>query len=160
MGISPTAIETEKLKLSHVNPEAEWTPDMKKARVFEAQQAWTVRVSAKDAQKVADTALKAGANELDDVEWTVEDRSALQAKASAAALAKARAIAEQMAKGLGAKLGDLVYASNRAPVPKLWRGLQTQSSSMAAIISAAPKLELFPQQVKEEATVHAVFAIE
>lgn len=161
MGIPRSAIETQKLTLKPIGPETEWTPEMKRQRQFEAEQSWTVRVSAQDAQKVADAALKAGANEIDDVEWTVADPSALQAKASAAALAKARAIAEQMAKGLGAKLGDLVYASNRAPVPKFWRGLQaqTQTAHLAAM-AIVPKVELFPQQVKEEATVHAVFAIE
>ena len=110
---------------------------------------------------MVDAAVKAGANEVDDVEWNVVDPIALQAKAGGAALAKARAIADQMAKGLGIKVGELVYASNRAPVPKMWRGLaQTANASVASVQEQEPKLKLFPQKVRSDATVYAVFAIE
>lgn len=115
-------------------------------------------------QAVVDLAVKNGANEVEDVEWEVADPVALQAKASGAALAKAREVAEQMAKGLGAKLGDLVYASNRAPVPKAWRGMETVTvnAEVAGMRTEErkPRLTLFPQKVKSDATVYAVFAIE
>jgi hypothetical protein len=66
-----------------------------------------------------------------------------------------------MAKGLGAKLGELVYASNRAPVARVWRGI-TLNTSAATVASAdkKPKLKLFPEKVKSDATVYAVFSIE
>jgi uncharacterized protein len=154
-------VETDKLNLTHVEPDQRWTEEMKRQRVFEAEQSWHISVSAAQAQDVVDMAVRAGANEVDDVEWNVVDAVALQAKASGAALAKARAIAEQMAKGLGTKVGELVYASNRAPVPKMWRGLTTTvSASMASVRQEEPKLKLFPQKVRSEATVYAVFAIE
>jgi len=155
-------IETEKLHLSRTEIDDKWTPEMKKDRQFTAEQSWHVTVSAAQAQAVVDLTVKTGANEVDDVDWNVADPVALQAKAGAAALAKARSIADQMAKGLGTKLGELVYASNRAPVAKMWRGL-TASSSMAMVASTAekqPKLTLFPQKVKSDATVYAVFSIE
>jgi uncharacterized protein YggE len=161
--ISRDSIETEKLRLGRVESDEKWTEEMKKERRFEAQQSWRVTVSAAQAQAVVDLAVKAGANEIDDVEWNVADPVALQAKAGGAALAKARSIAEQMAKGLGTKLGELVYASNRAPVPKMWRGAQSAASMVtltAAGVEKEPKLKLFPQKVKSDATVYAVFAIE
>jgi uncharacterized protein len=155
-------IETEKLNLSRTEPDQRWAEEMKKQRVFEAQQSWHVNVSAAQAQEVVDMAVKAGANEIDDVEWNVVDAVALQAKASGAALAKARSIAEQMAKGLGTKVGELVYASNRAPVPRMWRGsVQTMEASAGGMArEEEPKLKLFPQKVKSDATVYAVFSIE
>jgi hypothetical protein len=160
--IAADNIETEKLRLGLMETDDKWTEEMKKERRFEAQQSWHVTVSAAQAQTVVDMAVKAGANEVDDVEWNVADPVALQAKASGAALGKARSIAEQMAKGLGTKLGELVYASNRAPVPKMWRGVTLNTS--AAVIGRAneeePKLKLFPQKVRSDATVYAVFAIE
>ncbi len=154
-------IETEKLHLARTEIDEKWTAEMKKERQFTAEQSWHVTVSASEAQVVVDLAVKAGANEVGDVEWNVVDPVALQAKAGGAALAKARSIADQMAKGLGTKLGELVYASNRAPVAKMWRG--TVYTSMASLGSAAerlPQLTLFPQKVKSNATVYAVFAIE
>lgn len=155
-------IETEKLQLGRVQVDDKWTPDMKKERQFEAVQSWHIAVSVAQAQRVVDIAVKAGANEVDDVDWNVADPIALQAKAGAAALAKARSIADQMAKGLGTKLGELVYASNRAPVAKIWRGstLNTSSASLAVNAEKQPQLTLFPEKVKSDATVYAVFSIE
>lgn len=158
-------IETEKLQLSRVEPDQRWTDELKKQRAFEAQQSWHVTVSSAQAQSIVDLAVTAGANEVDDVDWNVADPIALQAKASGAALSKAKSIAEQMAKGLGTKLGELVYASNRAPVAKMWRGVtvNTEAAVMGAgsgIGERTPKLRLFPQKVKSDATVYAVFAIE
>lgn len=155
-------IETDELRLRRAQIDEKWTADMKKERQFEAGQSWHVTVSASEAQAVVDLAVKAGANEVDDVEWNVADPLALQAKAGGAALAKAKTIADQMAKGLGTKLGELVYASNRTPVAKMWRGM-TVNTSTAMVASTAekqPKLTLFPQKVKSDATVYAVFSIE
>jgi len=155
-------IETEKLQLARVEQDQKWTEQIKKERVFEAQQSWHVTVSSSQAQSIVDLAVASGANEVDDVDWNVADPIALQAKASGAALAKAKSIAEQMAKGLGTKLGELVYASNRAPVAKMWRGmtLNTQSAVIAGAWEQTPKLKLFPQKVKSDATVYAVFSID
>ena len=110
-------IETEKLQLARVEQDQKWTEQIKKERVFEAQQSWHVTVSSSQAQSIVDLAVASGANEVDDVDWNVADPIALQAKASGAALAKAKSIAEQMAKGLGTKLGELVYAAIGRP----WR---------------------------------------
>ena len=154
-------IETEKLSLEPVEPDQRWTEDMKKERRFQAQQSWHITVPVSQAQTVVDLCVKVGANEVDDVDWNVADPVALQAKAGSAALSKARTIADQMAKGLGTKLGELVYASNRAPVAKMWRGMSMQTSSaMIGQTDKEPKLKLFPQKVKSDATVYAVFSIE
>lgn len=154
-------IATDKLRLARTDIDEKWTPDMKKERQFTAEQSWHVTVSAVEAQVVVDLAVKAGANEVEDVEWNVVDPVALQAKAGGAALAKARSIADQMAKGLGTKLGELVYASNRAPVAKMWRGmLNTSMAMLGSTAEKQQKLTLFPQKVKSDATVYAVFSIE
>lgn len=158
--IPRASIETEKLRLLHAEMDEKWTVEMKKDRQFEAAQSWHVTVSASQAQVVVDLAVRSGANELNDVEWNVADPVALQARAGSAALAKARTIADQLAKGLGSKLGELVYASNRAPTAGMT--LNTE----AALIMAPPPppppphLTLFPQKVKSDATVYAVFSIE
>ncbi|HZU43375.1 MAG TPA: SIMPL domain-containing protein [Terriglobales bacterium] len=115
-GVQKSAVETESLRLERAERDEKWTIEEKKERQFQATQTWTIHVTAERAQAVVDTALRAGANVLEAVDWNVSDPKALQAKAGAAALTKAKTIAEQMAKGLNAKLGDLVYASNRAPI--------------------------------------------
>ena len=155
-------VETDKLSLGRAEAEEKWTEDMKKERRFQAQQSWHVTVPASQAQTIVDLCVNAGANEVDDVQWNVADPVALQAKAGSLALSKARAIAEQMAKGLGTKLGELVYASNHAPAARMLRGMQTVevSASLGALPNSQLKLKLFPQKVKSDATVYAVFSIE
>jgi uncharacterized protein YggE len=155
-------IETDKLTLGAAEVDEKWTEQMKKEHRFQAMQSWHVSVSATQAQAIVDLCVNAGANEVDDVEWNVADPVALQAKAGGAALSKARTIAEQMARGLGAKLGELVYASNRAPAARMWRGMQTVevAASLGTLPNSQPKLKLFPQKVKSDATVYAVFSIE
>ena len=157
--IPKDSIETDKLSLSRTRIDEQWTDEMKRERQFTAAQSWHVTVSASEAQVVVDLAVKAGANEVDDVTWNVVDPVALQAKAGSAALSKARTIAEQMAKGLGAKLGELVYASNRAAEDNellLW----AHKAALPPPPPPPPSLTLFPQKVKSDATVYAVFAIE
>jgi len=162
-GVPKSGIETEKLRLGRVEPDEKWTAELKKERQFEAQQSWHISLQVSNAQVLVDLAVRSGANEVEDVDWNVADPLALQSKASGAALAKARAIAGQMAKGLGTKLGELVYASNRAPVAKFFSRFQLNTESAEVRATAAeskPQLTLFPQKVKSEATVYAVFAIE
>jgi uncharacterized protein YggE len=153
-------IETEKLNLGRSDADEKWTEDMKKERRFHAQQSWHITLPVSQAQTVVDLCVNAGANEVEDVEWNVADPVALQAKAGSAALSKARTIADQMAKGLGTKLGELVYASNRAPVAKMWRGMTLNTSSATLGKTDKPKLKLFPQKVRSDATVYAIFSIE
>lgn len=154
-------IETDKLTLARTEIDEKWTPEMKKERQFEAGQSWHVTVSAAEAQSVVDLAVRAGTNEVDDVKWNVADPVALQARASAAALAKAKSIADQMAKGLGTRLGELVYASNRAPAGKTYQAMEAfEFMAPPPPPPPPPKLTLFPQKVKSDATVYAVFSIE
>ncbi len=161
-GVPEKNIETHMLHLSLVDPDEKWTAEMKRDRQFEAQQVWKITLPVTAAQQVLDAAVRAGANELEDIDWNVADPMALQAKAGAAALTKARTIADQMAKGLGAKLGDLIYASNRAPVQRFLGGvaLETAQLSASGVSDHTPQVKLFPQKVKSQATVYAVFAIE
>ena len=162
-GIPRANIETGKLRLGLVEPDETWTSEMKRERRFEAQQSWTVTLPVSQAQAAVDLAASSGANEVEDVEWNVADPLALQARAGGAALAKARAIADQMARGLGAKLGDLVYASNHAPAPKYLRvmgAMSTMATTIGRRIDEKPRLTLFPRKVRSEATVYAVFAVE
>ena len=163
-GVAEQSIETEALSLHRTSSDEDRSSKAPQLQPFEARQLWTVVVSVSQAQTIVEVAVRAGANEVQDVNWSVSDPVALQAKAGAAALAKAQRVAEQMAKGLNAKLVGLVYASNTVPVPKAWRHLWGGGgggNSMSELRGyPAPKLKLFPPKVREEATVHAVFAIE
>ncbi len=167
-GVKPEVIKTGKVSVTTPEPSEYWTAEEKRARKFYAHQTWKITVPASDAPKVADLAMRSGANQLNDVDWEYSNRPELQAKAGAAALAKARAIAEQMANGLGAKLGALIYASNKAEVVAdypVWRSLYaspavSRNASTKIVLTPGTSLQLFPDKVSQSATVYAVFAIE
>jgi hypothetical protein len=91
--------------------------------------------------------------------WSVADQDALQAKAAKLALDRARQIAQQMASGLSATLGPLVYASNEAPA----RGPQPlmRAQAMAApMAKGVEPLSVSAPKVTASATVYAVFSIQ
>ena len=129
-------------------------------RRFVLSQSWTVKTSASDAAKVLHIAVEAGANNSGQIDWDVKDRDALEAKAAAKALKHAQAVADQMAKGLNAHLGPLLYASNQQSQPPV---IFDRLQSFAKLEQAPPPplpLAIIPQQIEQSATVYAVFAIE
>ena len=136
-----------------------WTPAEKAARKFQVTQSWTVKTAANDGAKVLDIAVKAGANQSGGMTWSVADQDALQAKAARLALDRARQIASQMASGLNATLGPLVYASNEAPS----REPKARAFDRLEAFAPAPKpapLSISAQKVTASATVYAVFSIQ
>ena len=162
-GVQDQAISTETLSLQEQSRSDSTQPVPPKER-FRSSQQLQVIVSISSAQAVLDLAVQAGANDVGTPEWLLKDYDSAQAQASGAALKKARMNAEQMAAGLGAKLGDLVYASNTVPniLFALRRGLtlETQSAETVGGAARTQQLKLFPQPVEVKATVFATFAID
>jgi len=166
-GIKDDAIESTEQGLQRNSDFDDKTPpEVRAQRQFVLRQSWTVSVSPKSAGDVIRLAVAAGANKTGNIDWRLSDRKALQAKAAANALVKARGIAQQMADGLHVKLGMLIYASNETPVAKLYFArsassaqFETDSASISSVLEGRD-LEIRPQKISEEATVYAVFAIE
>src|SRR5580700_10612715 len=162
-GVPEDAIQSESQSITPVQQytNQDWTPAEKAERKFQVQQGWSVKTAAGNGAKVLDVAIKAGANQSGQMTWSVQDEDGLQAKAAKLALDRARQIAQQMASGLNATLGPLVYASNEAPA-RTPQPLMRAQSMMAA--APAPKevepLSVSAQKVSASATVYAVFSIQ
>jgi uncharacterized protein YggE len=160
-GVPSSAIESENQSVAPVQPyQVEKLTDTEKAqRKFQVTQSWTVRTNADDAAKVLDLAVKAGANQSGQIDWSFKDENAPEAEAAAKALQRARTQAEQMAKSLNARLGALLYASNEvqaSPIrPVMMRGM---AAPMA--MDKVQPLAINPRQIEKSATVNAIFAIE
>jgi hypothetical protein len=160
-GIPNDAIESENQNISPVQEYQidKLTPEEKTQRKFQVSQSWIVRTPAADAAKTLDVAIKAGANQSGQIDWSLKDESAPQAEAAGRALQRAHTVAEEMAKGLNARLGALLHASNETqaePPRPLMRAL---AGATAALTSVQP-LAINPRQIEKSATVYAVFAIE
>ena len=162
-GISSDAIESENQNVSPVQDYQvdKLTPAEKAQRKFQVTQSWTIRANASDAAKILDLAVKAGANQSGQIDWSLKDENAPQAEAAAKALQRARTVAGEMAKGMNVKLGALIYASNETqaePVRPLMKAMMISNGAMAA--PAPQPLAINPRQIEKSATVYAVFAIE
>jgi len=162
MGIASTDIQSESQNINET-PQYELeklTPAEQAQRRFQVRQNWTVKTKADDAAKVLNAAVNAGANQSGQIDWSVADENGLEAKAAGNALARARAIAAQMAEGLGIKLGELIYASNQNPEQPRPIDMRAMANVAAAPASPPPPLAINPRKVERSATVYAVFSIE
>ena len=159
--IPADAIQSESQSITPVQQygNQEWTPEEKVARKFQVQQSWSVKTAAGNGARVLDIAVKAGANQSGQMTWSVADQDGLQAKAAKLALERARQIAQQMATGLNATLGPLVYASNEAPSRPV-EPVMRLASPMAMAAKAVEPLSVSPRKVTTSATVYAVFSIQ
>jgi hypothetical protein len=160
-GVPSASIESENQSVAPVqNYQVEKLSDAEKAeRQFQVTQSWTVRTNANDAAKVLDLAVKAGANQSGQIDWSFKDENAPKAEAAAKALKRARAQAEQMAQSLNAKLGDLLYASNEVQATPI-RPLMMRAMAAPQAMEKVEPLAINPRQIEESATVTAIFAIE
>jgi uncharacterized protein YggE len=159
-GVPSSAIESENQAVAPVQPyQVEKLTDTEKAQhKFQVTQSWTVRTNADDAAKVLDLAVKAGANQSGQIDWSFKDENAPEAEAAAKALQRARTQAEQMAKSLNAKLGALLYASNEVQASPV-RPMMMRAMAASAQDKVLP-LAINPRQIEKSATVNAIFAIE
>ena len=162
-GVPKTSIESKEQNLSPLDTRR----DDQQSRYsqgfrFEFVQSWYVTVPASDAASVLHVAITSGANDSGDIDWQLKQDDALEAEAAKKALEHARQIASQMAVGLGAKLGTLVYASNQTP-RGTFDALGTGAPATVAVTepkrNLAP-LAISPTRITKSATVYAVFAIE
>jgi uncharacterized protein YggE len=150
-GIPETSIRSESQYL-----EPDYTP---KSHKFKLAQQWTVRTAPERAAEILDIAISAGANSSGEIDWTVKDEAALEEQALDKAAARARVNATVLAKGMGVRLGALIYVSNQLSAPAFPRPM-VRALAMAPNAAAAPPLAVEPHKVSRAAGVYAVFAIE
>lgn len=163
-GVAKDSIESEQQSTQPVQEyELNQVPAEDRAQhKFMASQSWNVRVPAATASKALAAAVAAGANQSGNIDWTVADEGALSAQAAGKALRHAQQIAEQMAGGLNAKLGPLVYASNEAePIRVIpMNGPVVRAAPPKMLRVESVELQLGPPMVKRSATVSAMFSIQ
>lgn len=133
---------------------------------FRIAQHWKVTVGAQDAATILNIAVQVGANDSGSINWRLQKDGAVQAEAAEKALAQAREIADHMARGLHAKLGNLIYASNQTPprglAALLGNGmvLNTENAALGTSTRNLISLKISPESITKSATVYAVFALE
>ena len=132
-----------------------------KGMKFSVQQSWTVSVDPKNAALILDAAVQAGANQSGDINWRMKNSIALDGEAIRLATEHARALAAELAKGMGVTLGKPLYATNSisngfiAP-----RARSFAMMSAGAEAKAPAPLDIEAQRVQSTATVQIIYSIE
>jgi hypothetical protein len=167
-GVPKEAITSTEQRLSPIEPNS----DEDKTRYadglrFSFSQSWQITVPASQAATALHVAIASGANNSGEIQWQLKHDDTLQAEAAGKALQHAREIATQMAQGLGAKVGALVYASNQTPPRGIFANmgfgnvaLNTENASLGVRMKNLAPLAITPERITKSATVYAVFAIE
>jgi uncharacterized protein YggE len=132
--------------------------DYDKPHKFKLVQRWSVKATAEKAAEILDVAITAGANSSGDIEWTVNDEKALEQQALDKAAARVKESAAVLAKGMGVRLGNLIYVSNQAGGggPRPVYAMRAMSEEKAA----PQPLSIEPHKVSRSASVYAVYSIE
>ena len=157
-GVPKQAIETETLNLEQEQDRYGVKPNQPPK--YLASQKWQIRAEASEAQKIVDIAVAAGANQIENVEWSVKEPSQLEAKAYAAALRRAKSIAEQTASQTGLKLGEIVSIVNSTSSSN--RFGRVNAGGFAFAMVAGPKVAMLKLQlgmVEHEASVTVTYSI-
>lgn len=128
-----------------------------KSHKFILAEQWTVKTTPKRAAEILDVAVTAGANSSGQIEWNVNDERGLENQALDKAAARAKADAAELAKGMGVRLGTLIYVSNEVsrPVTPI-----SMSARLFTPEKVAAPLAIEPQKVTRSASIYAVYAIE
>lgn len=158
-GVPKEAIETESLNLAR--DEDRYGSKPQQPATYSASQEWVIHSTASAAQKIVDVAVAAGANQIESVDWTVADPQKLDDRAYAAALARAKTVAEQTAAQTGVKLGAIISIANSATLGNRFTRVDKQlmTVQVEAAKLARPMLQLQPGKVEREASVTITYAI-
>jgi uncharacterized protein len=159
-GVPKEAIETESVSLAR--DEDRYGNRPRQPATFTATQQWQIQSKASDAQKIVDIAVAAGANQIESVDWTVADPQKLDDRAYAAALARAKGVAQETAAQTGVKLGAIISIANSTnPTTRYgrMRDLEFANVELVAKLQTPPMLKLQPGTVEREASVTITYAI-
>ena len=161
-GVPKNTIESESQSLDPVDQgEIErLLPKDRAGKAFVIQQTWTVRANAADSARILDLAVKTGANQSGQIDWSLHDPDAAQSAAATKAIQRARTQASAMAAGLNVKLGALLYASNQVDAAPVRPRDQFIGGMMHVAKQAVEPLAINARQIETSATVYAVFALD
>lgn len=156
-GVPKEAIETESLKLEQ-EPERYGAKSDQPPKYSGVQQ-WQIRSKASETQKIVDIAIAAGANQIEEVEWSVNDPAELEAKAYAAALKRAKDVAEQTASQTGLKLAEIVSITNSTSSIESFGTLGKLYAFLAVAPPKVAMLKLQPGIVERQASVTITYTV-
>lgn len=155
-GVSDSDITTSQFNLS---PQENYTGSTPSITGYEIDQTVTVKVHNVDKSQtvlnnVLDGVVKNGANEIQDVNLSVENPDDLQNQARTQAIQDAKTQAQQLASAAGLKLGKVVSVSETSsPVITPLPYAANQAMAVGSSGSSAANIQTGSQEIDEQMTV-------
>lgn len=155
MGIDELDIQTTNLSL---NPRYDWNTEPAQIVGWEANN--TVRVTVRDIDAVGDVvdaATAAGANQINGISFRVEDPTEAESLARSAAVADAKAKADQLAADAGVEITGIISISEsggQQPQP-----IYMERSEMAFAADSAASTPVLPGEVELSVSVFIQYEI-
>lgn len=159
LGIEESQIQLETLRLQ---PRYDYDDGDRRLVGYEAIRSLSVRIrDLAQVPAVVAGVVQDGANQLQGVQYTLDDRTAARNEALREAAADAQAQAALLAEALGAQVGPVMQISEqgiRRPEPRQY---QMQARAMAESDDAAPESDAYAAgEIEVTATVQVVFGLE
>jgi uncharacterized protein YggE len=123
----------------------------------------TVRGLDKDPNKVGpiiDAAVKAGATNIGNITFTLNDPEAAGQIARKAAIENAQAKAQALADAGGAKLGMVITVSDQSVTPPAPREVPVAAAAPSSAAAAAPPTQIQPGDTNVTVTVNVTYALQ
>lgn len=154
-------VPTKDMKTSGFAVQAEWNYDGNKREFLGYRVTNELTVTTTNLDQVGallDACVKAGANQVRGVRFSVQDDILAQAEALKLATAKAKVKAEAIAEALGVKLGPVLSAGDQSVDLAPYVMAMEADAKSYAVAESAPT-PIHPGDVKVSATVQIHFAI-
>lgn len=153
LGIEEKDIKTTSYRLS---PSYEWTEDRGRELIgYQVSQSVTLKV--RDLEKIGDIITETtarGANQVGNINFTIDDEYELKNKARELAIEKAKEKAQMIAEQSGMKLGEIkgVNENSYQPVPFAYSNAKLEYAEDQAG-SASPSIEAGQNEIRAEVTL-------
>ena len=155
--VKESGVEEKDVKTTSYNlyPRYDWLEGKRVFRGYELTSTLSIKI--RDLDKISqliDGAVKKGANQVGDIQFTIDDQEKLKDEARNKAIENAKERAQNIAKASGLKIGRVVNfsESSRGYYPVY----DTAMKEMSGIGSAAPQVEAGSQEI----TVDVVLTFE
>lgn len=138
----------------NIYPRYDWVKDKQELAGYRVEQ--TVQVKIRDLEKVGkiiDESVSAGANQIGQLQFTIDEPEKLKEQARDAAIADAKIKAERAARILGVNLIRVVRFSETGTEPPIFRFYKTMEAGAAGGVEESPRIEAGQQEIVSNATI-------
>jgi hypothetical protein len=150
-------IDSKDIKTSgySLQPQYDWTDGRTRIRAYQVRQSITVKIRDMDkTNTVVDGIVDAGANEVGQIRFEIDEPEKLKAEAREKAIADAKAKADELADQLGIHFGKIVAFNESGDYPPIYYGrAEAMTLKADAAVAVPPALPAGENEISVSVTI-------